>query len=126
MAHYIDGFVIPVPRSRLDEYKRVAEAASENWKDHGALAYWECVGDDLRVEGVRSFKDLAAATDAETVVFAWVIFESRAARDAANEKIVADPRMTGLVDPENPIFDTQRMAYGGFQALVESENANSE
>lgn len=93
MAHYVDGFVLPVSRDRLDEYKRVAEAAAEIWKEHGALEYWECLGDDLNTECTRSFVDMTNATDDETVIFAWAIFESREARDAANEKIMADPRM---------------------------------
>ena len=125
MAHYVDGFILPVSRDRLDEYKRLAEVAAEIWKQHGALDYWECVGDDLHVEGTRSFTDLVASTDDETVVFSWVVFASREARDAANEKIMADPRMADLIDPSNPIFDSQRMAYGGFQALVRSSNSNT-
>ena len=118
MAHYVDGFVLPVPRDRLDEYKRVAEAAAVIWKEHGALDYWECVGDDLTTECTRSFKDMTNATDDETVIFAWAVFESREARDAANEKIMADPRMADIVNPEKPIFDCQRMAHGGFRELV--------
>ena len=58
------------------------------------------------------------ATDEETVIFAWVVFQSREARDAANEKIMADPRMTDLTDPDNPIFDFQRMGHGGFKEIV--------
>jgi uncharacterized protein YbaA (DUF1428 family) len=125
MAHYVDGFVLPVSRDRLDEYKRIAEAAAEIWKEHGALDYWECLGDDLNVEGTRSFLDLVAATDNETVVFAWVVFDSRVARDAANEKIAADPRMADLIDSSNPIFDFERMVFGGFQSLVRSSNSNA-
>ncbi len=125
MALYVDGFVLPVPRDRLGEYKRVAEASAAIWKEHGALDYWECVGDDLNVEETRSFLDLIAAADDESVVFAWAVFESREARDAANEKIAADPRMADLIDPSNPIFDPKRMAYGGFQPLVRSSNANA-
>ena len=115
---YVDGFVLPVPKERIADYKAIAEAASEIWKEHGALEYWECVGDDLDTEGTRSFADMTNATDDENVIFAWVVFESREARDAANEKIAADPRMADLMDPENPIFDCQRMAHGGFKAIV--------
>ena len=118
MAHYVDGFVLPVPRDRLEEYKRVAETAAKIWKEHGALDYWECVGDDLNTECTRSFTDMTNATDDETVIFAWVIFESREARDAANEKIMADPRMAEIMNPENPIFDCRRMAHGGFKEMV--------
>ncbi len=118
MSLYVDGFVLPVPRARVDDYKRVAEAAAEIWKEHGALEYWECLGDDLNGEGMTSFPNLVKASEDETVVFAWVVFESREARDAANEKIMSDPRMSTLIDPENPIFDSARMAYGGFKSLV--------
>jgi uncharacterized protein YbaA (DUF1428 family) len=125
MAHYIDGFVLPVPRDRLNEYKRVVEAVAEIWKEHGALDYWEYVGDDLNLQGTRSFTDLVAATEDETIVFGWVVFDSREARDLANEKVAADPRMADLIDSSNSGFDAKRMAYGGFQPLVPSSNANA-
>jgi uncharacterized protein YbaA (DUF1428 family) len=125
MAHYIDGFVLPIPRDRLNEYKRVVEAVAEIWKEHGALDYLEYVGDDLILEGTRSFTDLVAATEDETIVFGWVVFDSREARDLANEKVAADPRMADLIDPSNPVFDAKRMAYGGFRSLVGSPNANA-
>lgn len=125
MAHYIDGFVFPIPRDRLDEYKRLAEATAEIWKEHGALDYCEYVGDDLKLEGTRSFTDVVAATDDETIVFGWVVFDSREARDRANEKVAADPRMTDLIDLSNSGFDAKRMAYGGFQSLVRSSYANA-
>ena len=118
MSHYIDGFVLPIPRNCLDEYKRVVEAVAEIWKEHGALDYREYVGDDLVLEGTRSFTDVVAATDDEAIVFGWVVFESREARDLANEKVSADPRMTELVDSSNSGFDARRMAYGGFQSFV--------
>jgi uncharacterized protein YbaA (DUF1428 family) len=129
MAHYIDGFVLPVPRDRLDEYKSVVEAVAAIWKEHGALDYWEYVGDDSNLQGTRSFTDLVGATEDETIVFGWVVFDSREARDLANEKVAADPRMANLtdplIDPSNPVFDAKRMAYGGFQSLVRSPNANA-
>ena len=122
MKRYIDGFVLPVPNQRMSEYQSIAEAASRIWKEHGALEYWECAGDDLNTECSRSFADMANANDDETVIFAWVIFESRHARDAANEKIMADPRMaelvTDLTNPKNPIIEFQRMAHGGFTEIV--------
>ncbi len=124
-AHYIDGFVLPIPRDRLNEYKRVVEAVAEIWKEHGALDYWEYVGDDLKLEGTRSFTDLMDATEDETIVFGWVVFYSREARDLANEKVAADPRMADLIDSSKSGFDAKRMAYGGFQSLVPSSNANN-
>ncbi len=125
MAHYIDGFVFPIQRDRLNEYKRLAEAVAKIWKEHGALDYCEYVGDDLYLEGTRSFTDLVAATENETIVFGWVVFDSREARDLANEKVAADPRMVDLIDSANSGFDAKRMAYGGFQPLVPSSNANA-
>ncbi|QDU36600.1 hypothetical protein Mal4_08870 [Maioricimonas rarisocia] len=118
MSRYVDGFVLPVPKDRLPEYQAMAEAASRIWKEHGALEYWECVGDDLNAEGTRSFAEMAQAGDGETVIFAWVVFESREARDAANEKIAADPRMAELMDTEMPILDFARLAHGGFRELI--------
>ena len=117
-VHYIDGFVLPVSRSRLDDYKRLVEAVAEIWKEHGALDYREYVGDDLILNGTRSFTDLVAATDDEAIVFGWVVFESRKARDLANEKVAADPRIADLVSSSKTGFDARRMAYGGFQSFV--------
>jgi uncharacterized protein YbaA (DUF1428 family) len=125
MANYIDGFVLPVPRNRLSEYKRLVEAAAEIWKEHGALDYWEYVGDDMKLEGTRSFTDLVVATEDETIVFGWVVFDSREARDLANEKVAADSRMAKLMDSSNSGFDAARMAYGGFQSLVRSSSSNT-
>jgi uncharacterized protein YbaA (DUF1428 family) len=118
MAHYIDGFVFPVPRDRLCEYKRVAEAAAKIWMEHGALDYREYVADDLKLEGTRSFADLVIATENDNIVFGWVVFDSREARDLANEKVAADPRMADLMESSNSGFDAKRMAYGGFASLV--------
>ena len=125
MAHYIDGFVFPIPRGHLDEYQRLAQAAAAIWKEHGALHYWEYVGDDMKLEGTRSFTDLIAATDEESIVFGWVVFDSREARDLANEKVAVDSRMAELIASSNSGFDAKRMAYGGFQLLVPSSNANA-
>ena len=105
MAHYIDGFVLPVSRDRLNEYARLVEEVAEIWKEHGALDYLEYVGDDMNREGTRSFTDLVAATEDETIVFGWVAFDSRAARDLANEKVAADPRMADLIVSSNSGFD---------------------
>lgn len=118
MKQYVDGFVLPVAKDRIDDYQAIAEAASIIWREHGALEYRECVGDDLNTECTRSFVEMTSATDDETVIFAWAVFASREARDAANEKIMADPRMTDLMDRVAPIVDFQRMAHGGFKEIV--------
>lgn len=119
MPHYVDGFVIPLRKDRVEDYRRVAEKAAAIWKEYGALDYWECVGDDLAIEGgVLSFLQLAQAGPDETVIFAWVVFESKEHRDAANPKIMADPRMNEMMDKDKPLFDFKRMAFSGFRELV--------
>jgi uncharacterized protein YbaA (DUF1428 family) len=118
MSHYIDGFVHPIPRDRLDEYKKLAVEIAEIWKKHGALDYWESVGHDLHLEGTRSFTDVVIAKENECILFGWVIFTSREARDLANEKVAADPRMAELMAAADVGFDAERMAYGGFHTFV--------
>ena len=118
MANYIDGFVFPVPRNHLNEYRRVAKTVAEIWKEHGAIDYFECVGDDLHFEGIRSFVDVLSASEDEAILFGWVVFESREARDLANAKVPADPRMEELMSASDTGFDPQRMVYGGFQQFV--------
>lgn len=123
VTHYIDGFVLPVPRDQLTMYRDVVEKVAEIWKEHGALDYCEYVSDDSNLEGTRSFTDVANAKENEAVIFGWVAFESREARDLANERVAADPRMIKLIDPlmnpSRPIFDAKRMVYGGFRSLVQ-------
>lgn len=124
MKNYIDGFVFPIPQNHLNQYRQVAEKVADIWKEHGALSYFEYIGDDLKLEGTRSFTEFAEAKEDEVIVFGWVVFESREARDQANKMVAADPRMKDLVgpltDPSRIIFDASRMVYGGFQSLVES------
>ena len=118
MANYIDGFVLPISRDRLDEYKGVVEAVAEVWKEHGALDYREFIGDDMSLDGTRSFTDAVAAAEHEVVIFGWVEFASREARDLANEKVAADPRMEKIMGSSVSGFDAERMAYGGFKPLI--------
>lgn len=120
MSLYIDGFAFPIASDRLADYKPLAEAVAEIWKEHGALAYYEYSGDDMRLEGTRSFVDLFSASENETIVFGWVVFESREARDRANEKVSVDPRMETLVTSVDSGFDAERMAYGGFKTLIQT------
>ena len=123
MTNYIDGFILPIPRKHLDQYKDVAQVIAEIWKEYGALAYFEYVGDDLNLEGTRSFLEVVDAKADEAIVFGWVVFESKEARDQANAQVPADPRMADLVapltDPSRLIFDANRMVYGGLQPLVQ-------
>ena len=118
MSKYIDGFVLPIPKDKLDTYKELATQAAAVWKDHGALDYVEAVGDDMDVKDLVAFPALASAKENETVVFAYIVYESREHRDAVNAKAIADPRLQGICQSENSPFDFKRMAYGGFRAIV--------
>ena len=123
MADYIDGFVFPIPQKHLNEYKMVAEQVAEIWKEYGAVGYFEFVGDDLTLEGTRSFIDVVDLKEGEVVIFGWVMFPSKEIRDTANKEVPNDPRMSALVSPltksSKLIFDASRMVYGGFQPLVQ-------
>jgi uncharacterized protein YbaA (DUF1428 family) len=129
MTNYIDGFVLPVPRIHLNEYKSVAEKVAEIWKEYGALAYFEYVGEDLKLEGTRSFIELVDLKEDEVIVFGWVLFPSRETRDLANKQVPNDQRMIELVTPLTKstklIFDASRMVYGGFQPLVLSNSSEA-
>jgi uncharacterized protein YbaA (DUF1428 family) len=114
---YVDGFVIAVPKQKLDAYKAMARKAGEVWKEHGALAYVECVGDDLPYGDVTSFPRAVQATDDETVIFSWIVYRSRAERDAINAKVMADPRLKA--DMSVMPFDGKRMIFGGFETFME-------
>jgi uncharacterized protein YbaA (DUF1428 family) len=115
---YVDGFVLAVPRANLKAYEAMARLGGEVWKEYGALAYVECVGDDTPKGELTSFPRAVIATDDEVVVFSWIVYASRADRDAINAKVMADPRLKP--DPATPMpFDGKRMIYGGFETLVE-------
>ena len=119
MGKYVDGFVLPVPKDKVDDYRRIAELAGEVWREHGALEYVECVAEDVKPGELTSFPQSVQADGAETVVFAWITFESRAERDRINAKVMQDPRMKGTEQQMAP-FDMKRMVYGGFDVLVEA------
>ncbi len=115
---YIDGFLLPVPSDKLEQYRQLAEQAAAIWKEHGALQYTECAAEDLSTDFCRRFDETAAAQAHETVIFAWAVFADRAARDAANAKIMADERLKGMCEQTGQIFDCKRMAFGGFKTIV--------
>lgn len=130
MTQFIDGFVLPVPENHLNEYKSAAEKIAEIWKEYGALAYFEYVGEDLKLEGTRSFTEVVDLKEDEVIVFGWVLFPSKETRDLANKQVPKDPRMAELVapltDPKRFIFDAERMVYGGFRSFVQSSNSSSQ
>lgn len=119
---YVDGFVLPVPKARLADYRRMARLASKVWLEYGALEYRECAGDDLDVKGVVPFTKCAGAKRGETVVFAWIVYKSRAHRDRVNAKVCSDPRLKKMMakDPKKLPCDLNRMVYGGFKTIVEA------
>jgi uncharacterized protein YbaA (DUF1428 family) len=116
---YVDGFVLPVPKKNLQVYRRIAQKAGKIWREHGALEYRECAGDDLDVKIGVSFRRISKVKPGETVVFAWIVYRSRAHRDAVNAKVMKDPRMNTIMEQGAEPFDLKRMAYGGFKILVD-------
>ena len=116
---YVDGFVLPVPKKKLKAYARLASMASKIWKEHGALEYRECVGDDLEVKFGIGFPKTIKLKPGETVVFAWIVYKSRKHRDQVNAKVMKDPRLNEMMKDQEMPFDPKRMAYGGFEALVD-------
>jgi uncharacterized protein YbaA (DUF1428 family) len=118
MARYVDGFVVPVKKDRIEEYRRIARQAGEVWREYGALEYVEAVADDVKPGKVTSFPQSVLLEDDETVVFAWIVYESREDRDRINEQVMKDPRLD--MDMAQMPMDGKRMFWGGFEVLVEA------
>ena len=113
---YADGFVLAVPKANIEAYKEMARTAGAVWKEHGAIDYVECIGDDVPYGELTSFPRAVQASDDEIVIFSWITYESRAKRDEIVAKVMADPRLQG--DDWKNVFDGKRMIYGGFQSIV--------
>jgi uncharacterized protein YbaA (DUF1428 family) len=116
---YVDGFVLPVPKKRLNDYRRIAQKAGKIWREHGALEYYECAVDDSDVKFGIPFTKYGKLKADETVVFSWIVYKSRAHRDRVNAKVMNDARMKNMGSEKSMPFDVKRMAYGGFKVLVE-------
>lgn len=116
---YVDGFVLPVPKKSLQAYRRLAQKAGRIWRDHGALEYVECVADDVKPGKRTSFPQSVKLKRGETVVFAYIVYKSRAHRDRVNAKVMKDPRMTAM-QGDDPPFDGRRMFWGGFAVVVDA------
>jgi uncharacterized protein YbaA (DUF1428 family) len=115
---YVDGFVLPVPRRKLQAYRRLSLKAGKIWREHGALDYKECVGDDIKG---ALFPRAARVRRGEAVVFSWILYRSRAHRDRVNAKVMKDPRLKKMMEDSKTMpFDVKRMAYGGFKVLVDA------
>ena len=119
MAHYVDGFVLPVPKANLAAYRRMARKAGKVWIEHGALEYRECVADDVKPGKLTSFPQSVQLKDDEVVVFSWIVFTSRRQRDRINANVMADPRLAEMMSGKNMPFDGRRMVWGGFKTIVE-------
>lgn len=115
---YVDGFVVPVPKRKLAAYRRMALVGARVWRDHGALDYHECVGDDVPFGKRTSFPRAVKLKPGETVVFSWIVYRSRAHRDRVNAKVMKDPRLAKMMPPYPVPFDMRRMFFGGFKTLV--------
>jgi uncharacterized protein YbaA (DUF1428 family) len=116
---YVDGFVLPVPKRKVDAYRRMARKAGKIWREHGALEFRECVADDVAMGTVTSFPRSVKRKPSETVIFSWIVFKSRAHRDRINAKVMKDPRLTEMMDTKDMPFDPKRMIYGGFKVVVD-------
>ncbi len=120
MARYVDGFLIPIPRKNVAAYKKLAQKACKVWMELGALEYRECIGEDLAQKMPATFPRLLGNKRGDTVLFSWIVYRSKAHRDAVNKKVMKDPRILAMMDPKNNPFDVKRMLYGGFQVIVEA------
>jgi len=113
---YVDGFIVAVPRQNVESYKELARLAGKVWKEHGALAYVECLGDDVPYGELTSFPRAVQAKEDEVVAFSWIVYASKEDRDATNAKVMADPRLKNAMTTAP--FDGKRMIYGGFQSFM--------
>jgi len=119
MAHYVDGFVMPVRRRKTADYERMARKAGKVWRDHGALEYREAVADDVKPRKYTSFPQSVKLKANETVIFAWIVYKSRKDRDRVNAAVMKDKRLAAFMDPKKMPFDGKRMFWGGFKTFVE-------
>lgn len=126
MGKYVDGFVLVVPKGKEAQYQKMAEEGRDSWMKHGALAYFECRGDDLKQQEMgeeksRSFREMTGAADDENVWFSFIVFKSKQHRDEVNKKVMEEMEKSSsdYNDFAMP-FNMQRMAYGGFEVAVES------
>jgi uncharacterized protein YbaA (DUF1428 family) len=115
---YVDGFVVPVPKKKLAAYRRMARKAGKVWREHGALQFRECVGDDVKPGKLTSFPQAVKLKPGETVMFSWIVYKTKADRNRINAKVMKDKRLAGMMDPKAMPFDAKRMFWGGFRVMV--------
>jgi uncharacterized protein YbaA (DUF1428 family) len=117
---YVDGFVVPVPKKNVDAYRRLAKKAGKIWREYGALAFRECIADDVKVGKWTSFPRSVKLKPNETVMFSYIVYKSRAHRDRINAKVMKDPRLAEMMKGKDMPFDGKRMIYGGFKVLLDA------
>ena len=115
---YVDGFVVPVPKKNLPAYRRMAKKCSKVWREYGALEYVECIADDVKPGKHTSFPQSVKLKPDEVVIFAYIVYKSRAQRDRINAKVMKDPRLAPMMNPKTMPFDGKRMFWGGFKSLL--------
>jgi uncharacterized protein YbaA (DUF1428 family) len=118
--NYVDGYVLPVPKKNLSVYRQIAQKAGKIWREHGALEYRECVGEDLKSGWGVTFPKMMKAKSSETIFFSYIVFKSRAHRDKVNAKVMKDKRLNEMMNDSAMPFDCKRMVYGGFNVLVDA------
>ena len=116
---YVDGFVVPVPKRKLQAYRRMAQKAGKIWREHGALEFRECVADDVQWGKRTSFPRSVKLKAGETVMFSFIVYQSKAERNRVNAKVMKDKRLASMMDPKAMPFDAKRMIYGGFKVMVD-------
>ncbi|HEX7866441.1 MAG TPA: DUF1428 domain-containing protein [Variovorax sp.] len=118
MARYVDGFIVAIPTTNVEAYRKLARKAGKVWMEYGAIEYVECIADDVKPGKLTSFPQSVKQKADETVAFSWIVYKSRKHRDTVNAKVMADPRITAM-DPKTMPFDAKRMIFGGFKSIVE-------
>ena len=118
MAQYVDGFVLAIPKKNTAAYRRMATKAGRIWKEHGALDYRECIGDDVKPGKHTSFPQAVKLKPGEVVWFSWIVYASKKDRDRILKKVMSDPRLADMMDPKKLPFDGKRMFWGGFKVSV--------
>ena len=116
---YVDGYVVPVPKKKLQDYRRMARKAGKIWREHGALQVRECVADDVKPGKVTSFPQSVKLKPGETVVFSYIVYKTKADRNRINAKVMKDKRLASMMDPKALPFDGKRMFWGGFKTMVD-------
>jgi uncharacterized protein YbaA (DUF1428 family) len=116
---YVDGYVVPVPKKKVDAYRRMARKAAKIWREHGALEVRECIADDVKPGKVTSFPQSVKLKSGETVVFSYIVFKSKGERNRINAKVMKDERLASMMDPKAMPFDGKRMFWGGFRTMVD-------